>query len=435
MSKQAPTGRERGCIDCDGVSGFNRRNFLKAGAFGFMGLGLLDLMRVSALADEADNAKCDAVILVWLAGGPSHIDTFDPKPGQTTGGPYKPLNTSADGIQISEHLPTIARNMKHAALIRSLTSKEGSHERATYEMHTGYKPLGSIKHPSVGSMVVQQKSRRNEEIPSFISIGNRAFGAGFLGSQFAPFYIGDPNNPLRNIALSQGVDESRFLRRVNLLEYVDSNFAGQKRAEAVAEYGSYYSDAVRMMASKSRDAFDTSREKEIYQVGYGKNNFGRSLLMARRLVEAGVRFVEVTLGGWDNHNEAFEAIQRNSATLDPALGTLIEDLQARGLLKRTMVICTGEFGRTPKINAQNGRDHFPRVWSGLIAGGGLKAGYVHGSSDATGSAVKDDPVRPGDIHATMMEQLGINYTHENFTPDGRPIKLVNEGAPIKGLIA
>ncbi|MCZ7647655.1 MAG: DUF1501 domain-containing protein [Planctomycetota bacterium] len=253
-------------------------------------------MRATVLADGADNAKCDAVILVWLAGGPSHIDTFDPKPGQATGGPFKPLNTSADGIQISEHLPVIGRNMKHASLIRSLTSKEGSHERATYEMHTGYKPLGTIKHPSVGSVVVQQKTRRNEEIPSFISIGNRAYGAGFLGTQFAPFYVGDPNNPLRNIALTQGVDQSRFMRRVGLLEYVDASFSAEMRDEVVADYGSYYRDAVRMMASKSREAFDISKEDKIYQIGYGENNFGKSLLMARRLIEAGVRFVEVTLG-------------------------------------------------------------------------------------------------------------------------------------------
>ncbi len=437
MPSHPPTGIQHGLTDCDGQHGVNRRNFIKTGVFGFMGMGLMDIMKVSALAGDSEISKCDSVILVWLAGGPSHIDTFDPKPGQPTNGPFKPTKTSADGIIISEHLPTIARNMKHASLIRSFTNKEGSHDRATYHMHTGYKPLGSIKHPSIGSLLIKEKGKRNEEIPAFISIGRQSYGAGFLGTEVAPFYIGNANNPTQNLKEHASVDRKRFARRIDLLQMLDHTFVAQKRAATVKDYGSYYRDAVGMMFAESTKAFDLQQERNLPMQlqRYGDNAFGRSLLMARRLVERGVRFVEVSLGGWDTHNENFEAVQARSATLDPGLGTLIEDLNARGLLKRTLVICTGEFGRTPKINGRNGRDHYPRVWSGLIAGGGTKAGYVHGSSDAQGKAVKDDPVKPGDLHATMFELLGVNYAKENYTDQGRPIRIVDKGKPVKGLMA
>lgn len=424
-------------VDCDGQSGLTRRSFFKTGAVGFMGLSMLDLARTTVLAAPNDLAKCDSVILIWLAGGPSHIDTFDPKPGQPTNGPFKPISTSAAGIQISEQLPTVARNMKHAAIIRSLTSKEGSHERATYEMHTGYKPLGSIAHPALGSLIVQQKGKRNEEIPAFVTIGgNAAFGAGFLGSQFAPFYIGDINNPARNLVFPDRVDDERFKRRIDILKGVDQEFSKQGRDPVVKEYGTYYRDAVKMMYSKSVEAFNLNDDKEaMYIKNYGDNTLGRSVLMARRLVEKGVRFVEVTMGGWDNHNQAFVALENNLGKLDPAVGNLIEDLNARGMLKRTMVICTGEFGRTPKINGNGGRDHYPRCWSGLIAGGGVKSGYVHGATDVTGAEVKDKPVGIGDLHATMCEALGIDYARENMTPQGRPIRIVDKGTPVKDLLA
>ena len=438
MARNIPTGVQHGEVDCDGKCGWNRRSFFKAGALGFLGLNLVDLLRSAVLAGPTDVARCDSVILIWLAGGPSHIDTFDPKPGQATNGPFKPINTSATGIQLCEHMPTIARNMHHASLIRSLTSKEGSHERATYEMHTGFKPLGSISHPSMGSLVVQQKGKRNEEIPAYVSIGNVSFGAGFLGSQFAPFYIGDVEHPDRNLVFASEVNEERFKHRIDILRGMDKGFSQQNRDDVVKDYGTYYRDAIRMMWSKSTEAFNINGDDEKhYRKGYGdeKSTFGKSVLMARRLVERGVRFVEVSLGGWDTHQNNFTSVESNLNKLDPAVGTLIEDLNARGLLKRTMVICTGEFGRTPKINAGDGRDHYPRCWSALVAGGGLKAGHVHGSTDATGSEVKDNPVQIGDLHATMCDALGIDFTKENVTPQGRPIRVVDKGNVIKELFA
>ncbi len=421
-------------LDCDGFDGPSRRSFLKTGVFGFMGLGMLDLMKVTALADDSAASKCDAVILVWLAGGPSHIDTWDPKPGQPSGGLFKPIQTSAEGIQICEHLPTVAKNMKHASLIRSFTNKEGSHERATYQMHTGYAPLGSIQHPSLGSLAISELKKRNAEIPAYVSIGNSAFGAGFLGTKVAPFFIGNPKTATRNLVRPKNVTEKRFQERMKLLGQFDQSFTDEQRGAATKSDQLFYRDAVEMMQSTSVDAFDLSKEKEMYLEGYGKNAFGHGLLMARRLVEKGVRFVEVSMGGWDTHAENFEKVQENCETLDPALGSLIEDLNARGLLKRTMVICMGEFGRTPKINSRGGRDHYPRVWSGLVAGGGLKAGYVHGASDEQGAAVKDNPVKPGALHATMFEQLGVNYSKENYTNKGRPIRIVDKEKPIKELI-
>jgi hypothetical protein len=436
MSKTMPTETSRGVIDCDGNSGISRRTLFKAGAFSFMGLGLADLMSASVMAGQSDVAKCDAVILVWLAGGPSHIDTWDPKPGQPTGGPFKAINTSADGIQLCEHMPTIARNMKHCAVIRSMTSKEGAHDRATYEMHTGYKPLASIQHPAMGALITQQKGKRNEEIPAYVSIGgNLAFGAGFLGSQFAPYFIGDINNPARNLDLP--VSNERFLRRVDLLKGVDREFSGQNRDGEVKEFGTYYRDAVKMMYSKSREAFDIDKDsaEAPHLKTYGDNSFGKSVLLARRLVEKGVRFVEVSMGGWDTHANAFTSIEGNLNKLDPAVGSLIEDLNARGMLKRTMVIVTGEFGRTPKINANDGRDHYPKCFSAFVAGGGIKAGYAYGASDAGGHEPKDNPVTIGNLHATMFEALGIDSTKENQTPQGRPIRLVDKGAAVKELLA
>ena len=430
-----PTGISKGVVDCDGKSGLSRRSMMQAGAFGFLGMNLVDMLRSTVLAAPSDMAKCDSVILIWLAGGPSHIDTWDPKPGQATGGPLKAIDTTASGVRINEHFPTVARNMKYSALIRSMTSKEGSHERATYEMHTGYKPLASIGHPSLGSVVVQQKGKKNPEIPAYVSVGQTSFGAGFLGSQFAPFYIGDVNNPDRNLVFPPGVNDDRFKRRVDMLREVDREFSHQDRDNSVKEYAAYYRDAVKMMYSKSVEAFDLKTEPAQHIKSYGDNPFGRSVLMARRLVEKGVRFVECSMGGWDMHQKCFDAIATRGSQLDPALGSLIEDLNSRGLLKRTMVVCTGEFGRTPKINGNDGRDHYPRCFSTFLAGGGIKEGYVHGSSDEKGAEPKTNPTTIGDLHATIFEALGVDPTKENQTPQGRPIRLVDKGKAVKELLA
>ena len=436
--KPVPTGTSHGIVDCDGKSGLSRRSLMKAGAFSFLGMNLVDLLRSSAMA-AGEMAKCDSVILLWLAGGPSHIDTWDPKPGQSTNGPFKAHDTSASGIQLCEHMPTIARNMKYCSVIRSMTSKEGAHDRATYEMHTGYKPLASIAHPSLGSLVVQQKGKKTPDIPAYVSVGNQSFGAGFLGSQFAPFYIGDINKPDRNLEFPQGVDDARFKRRVDMLKEVDHEFSHQDRDNSVKEYAAYYRDAVKMMYSNSITALNIRDSKTAEKAetirAYGDNNFGRAVLTARRLVEKGVRFVECSMGGWDNHQKCYDAVELNLTTLDPALGTLIEDLNSRGLLKRTMVICTGEFGRTPKINGNDGRDHYPRCFSTFIAGGGIKQGFVYGKSDASGSEPKENPVTIGDLHATIFEALGVDYTKENQTQQGRPIRVVDKGKAIKDLFA
>lgn len=422
----------KACRDCDGRDGLSRRSFLRAGALSFMGLGLLDLLKVTAYAA---GGSCDSVILVWLAGGPSHIDTFDPKPGQPTGGDFKAIGTAADGIQLCEHFPKLAKQMKLASLVRSLTNKEGSHERATYQMHTGYAPLGSIKHPSLGSLVIKEKGKINEDIPAYVSIGRQAFGAGFLGTEVAPFLIGDPNTATQNIYHSRDVPEERFKKRVGLLNALDASFAGSHKESAeVADYGFQFQEAVKMMRSRSKDAFDYKKE-EAKLKDYGASEFGKSMLIAKRLVEQGVRFVEVSLGGWDTHQDNFKRLPDLCGNLDKGLATLIEDLNASGKLARTLVLCLGEFGRTPKINGQGGRDHYPRVWSAFLAGGGVKGGYVHGASDAEGGAPKDKPVAPGDLHATMFELLGVNHAKEHFTDQGRPIRIVDKGKAIKELMA
>jgi hypothetical protein len=283
--------------------------------------------------------------------------------------------------------------------------------------------------------VIKTKGRKNEEIPGYVSIGGTSFGAGFLGAQVAPFYIGDPNNPTRNLAFDREVTEGRFRSRVELLKNLDMGFAAEKRGDVIEEYAVQFREAVGMMYSKSVEAFDLKKESPEKIKKYGDNGFGKSMLIAKRLVEKGVRFVECSLGGWDTHNDVAKNVAGNCATLDPALSSLIDEMNASGQLKRTLVICTGEFGRTPKMNGTGGRDHYPRVWTAVVAGGGVKPGIVYGSSDATGTEPKDNPVRPGDLHATMFDLLGIDFTKEHQTEQGRPIKVVNEGKPIKGLIA
>lgn len=408
----------------------SRRHFLAMGAAGFLGLNLFPEV---LYAESAEGATADHCILLWLSGGPSHIDTFDPKPGQATGGPFQAISTAADGIQLSQHLPKLAKQMKHAALIRSLTSGEGSHERATYVWHTGYKPIGSIEHPTIGATIASETVRKNKDLPAYVSVGPGTLGAGYLGSAYAPYRVGDAKQPTANLEYHKGVNPGRFRRRIKLLNQLDREFARHYKGEIIEDYAQYYRDAVKMMHARTVTAFDIEKEESKTRERYGMTPFGQGCLLAKRLVEVGVRFVEVSLGGWDTHDDNFNRVQRNLGILDPAVASLIEDLKKSGRLDRTMVVCMGEFGRTPVINARAGRDHYPRVWSGLIAGGGVKGGQVIGSSSKDGGSVKDRAVKVGDLHATIFRAIGVDLKTEFTSPGGRPFKIVQKGAPVKEL--
>jgi uncharacterized protein (DUF1501 family) len=424
----------------DGVC--SRRSFLKklaVGAGGLAALGWRDALRASA---EELRKKQMACILLFMPGGPSQFETFDPKPGTPTGGPTQAIETAVPGIHIAEGWTSVAAQMKHLAVIRSMTSKEGNHERAQYTLHTGYAPSGSIKYPSLGAIAAAELGTPGFDLPHYVSIGGRdPAGSGFLGMAYAPFVVLDPTRMPANVELPRGTDAKRFARRRELLDQLEQEFAEAGAKTRVAEHRAVYEAAAQMVLSPRLKAFDLSQEKESLRDRYGRTPFGQGCLLARRLVEAGVTFVEVQTGGipgignWDTHDNNFERTKTLTATTDPAFGTLIADLHERGLLERTVVMWMGEFGRTPNINARNGRDHYPRAFSVVLAGGGIRGGVAYGKTDAQGRSVVENPVTVQDLFCTVCTALGIDPTKEYLSSVGRPVKIVDGGKPIRELLS
>ncbi len=415
------------CYDCPEHRRFTRRQLL-GGAIGAGAGSFLGLLRPEILfAQPSGKRKADSVILLWMGGGMSHIDTLDPKPGVATGGPFEAIATSAKDIRISEKLPLLAKDFNDISLIRSLTSKEGSHERATYLMHTGYMPLSSFQHSTLGSVTWRSLGAKNPDLPAYITIGRETWPAGFLGSSFAPFQIENPDRPAQNLEYHRSVDDKHFQSRLKLLNEFDKKFAAEHRgADVIEAYANHYKAAYKLMKSKSVAAFDLSGEAQAIRERYGLTFFGQGCLLSRRLVQAGVRFVEVSFGGWDTHQDNFERVTELSAALDQGVSALLSDLRRLDMLDRTLVLLCSEFGRTPTINGNQGRDHWPRAWSALLAGGGIVGGKVIGSTDATGSEPAERPVQIGELHATVCKSLGIDPTAQNYAPDGRPIRVVQD---------
>jgi hypothetical protein len=371
-----------------------------------------------------------------MDGGPSHKDTFDMKPGTKDAGDFQPISTSVPGIQVSEHFPKFAQLMQHAALLRGMSTGEGAHERARVYLHTGYKPgIGGLSYPSVGALVAAELGRTDAALPNFVSVGNRSYGAGFLGAHYQPVNVTDPARGVEN--LKPRVDGPEFSDRVGLLEEMEAAFTKNYQAPAGGDHLTTYRRAVQLMQSREAKAFDLEQEPASARKAYGGTKFGDGCLLARRLVEVGVSFIEVTSNGWDTHQDNFDRVKRLSAEVDPALSALVSDLKERGLLDDTLVVWMGEFGRTPKINsrgAKPGRDHYPRAWSSVLAGGGIKGGQAVGKTDAEGATVMDRPIPATDFLATVCKALGINYAKQNQTPIGRPIRIVDKGAePVKEL--
>jgi hypothetical protein len=417
-----------------------RRDFVKLSAAGttFTSLsGWFDILaaRASASAPARRHKSC---ILLWMDGGPSHKDTFDLKPGTKDAGEFKPIQTSVPGIEISEHFPKLALQMHQAAILRGMSTGEGAHGRAKYYLHTGYKEgVGGLNYPSLGSIASAELGQRDFPLPNFVSVGNRSYGAGFLGARHQPLVVNDPSRGVEN--LKALVSETQFDNRVGLLEEMEKGFFRAYKADAGSDHQTTYHRAVRMMKSKEAKAFDLSQEPAVMRSAYGDNRFGQGCLLARRLVETGVPFVEVVLGGWDTHQNNFERVRDLSRQVDPAISTLATDLKDRGLLDSTLVIWMGDFGRTPRINARGpkpGRDHYPRAWSSVLLGGGIKGGQVIGKTDREGAVVEQRPISVIDFMATVCNVLGIDYNKQNNSPIGRPIRLVDKGAnPIKELLA
>ena len=395
------------------------------------------LAQQAALAAEK-GTRSKACILLWMSGGPSHLDTFDLKPGTPEGGEFRPITTSVPGVQISEHFPKLADLMQDAAIIRSMSTGEADHGRAGILMHTGRPPTtGGLKHPNLGAIVSAELGRPGFLLPNFVVCGqgNRVepSSSGFLGPQHRGLVISDPAKGLDD--LKPTVASTEFDTRLELLSRLEDAFRGKYRAPTAAAHQATYQRAIDLMRSDQAKAFDLSLEPSASRSKYGTTPFGDGCLLARRLVEAGVSFVEVILPGWDTHQKNFPEVRRLSQIVDPAMSTLVEDLRERSLLDSTLVIWMGEFGRTPRIN-NGGRDHYARAWSTVLAGGGIPGGQVIGRTDDAAATVLDRPISVADFLATICQILGID-TNKTFEqgPSGRPIRIVAEGAePIKELV-
>ncbi len=434
-------------MKCSGNS-IGRRSFLTVGAIGSLGLTLADLFRMEKAQADLKNydfipAKAQSVIHVFLPGGMAHQESFDPKP-------FSPIEYRGEmgsiktktGEVVSETIPKLASISDKIAIIRSLTHGEAAHERGTHNMFTGYKPNPALIFPSFGSIVSHQYGPRNN-LPPYVCVPNQPnefAGSGYLSSSFGPFSLGaDPaagGFKVRDLNLPGNVDETRFARRRSALEAVNYYFAQRDKSDAVGALNTFYDRAYSLISSpKAREAFDIEKEDPKLRDAYGRNEAGQRLLMARRLVEAGVRMVSLTFGGWDMHNSITPGMRNQMPPLDNALTVLINDLEQRGLLSSTLIMVSSEFGRTPKINGTAGRDHWPKVFSVMVAGGGVKGGQIYGSSDATATEPESDPVSPADLATTMYYLMGIIADKEIMAPGDRPIEIVDGGNVVKDLIA
>ncbi len=414
---------------------FSRRSFLRTMGAGAVGAGMLGWKDLVTLNADELRKKGMACILLFMRGGPSQLETFDPKPGSKSGGPTKAISTAVDGIQIAEHWPNVAKQMKDLAIIRSMTNREGQHQRAVYQLHTCDIPAGGIKHPGFGSIVASEIAPDGFDLPHFVSIGNRfnTLSASFLGMSFAPFVVQNPTQMPNNVELPRSVKSQSLDRRLALMKELEEDFAKSGARDLVDSHRELYKSAAKMVKSERLKAFDLSQEKASVRAKYGQSSFGQGCLLARRLVERGVTFVEVDSNGWDTHQDNFTRVKSLSSQVDSAMATLIADLKERGMLERTLVIWMGEFGRTPRINARTGRDHFPRAFNVALAGGGVKGGQVIGSTSANGTTVKERPVSVVDLFSSFCKSLKINPAKENLSQEGRPLKIVDGGAPVKEL--
>jgi Protein of unknown function (DUF1501) len=433
------TERELVQVAMSGEGIVGRRHFLRTIGLGAAGLaataaipvGFTDWMALQAGEIKKRRMAC---ILLWMGGGPSQFETFDPKPGTDHGGETRAISTAVSGISIAEGWNQTAKVMNEIALVRSMTNKEGNHQRATYQLHTGYVPSATVKHPNLGCSVAGELGESHFDLPHIVSIGGPTIGAGFLGAAMEPFVVQNPEKPPENTQPKTPTD--RFRRRLGLLDRLET--AGFERVggmDRVKDHRALYTQTARMILSSHMRAFSLEEEPEPIRTAYGRTPFGQGCLLARRLVQAGVTFVEVRSNGWDTHQQSHDKVGKLATQVDPAFATLIQDLKRHGLLDSTLIVWMGEFGRTPKINPSAGRDHFPRVFNVALAGGGVKGGRVIGTSSPDGMDVKDRPVTVPDLLASICHSLKVDANKEAMTPLGRPIKVVDGGKPVRELFA
>ena len=428
---------------------FARRSFIAGAAQTMLGIGTMPMLAQLAAASESGVAsptmpvskvggKAKAVIYLYMGGGMSHLDTFDTKPGAETQGPVESIKTSADGVLISEYFPTLAKQMHNVAVVNSMSSTQGAHAQGRYYMHTSYTQRGTIQHPDMGAWSSRLREKINPNLPSNVKVGggSSGLGAGYFESQYSALPIGDPEAGLQYSQLFQGVTQDRFASRLKKLNNMNDGFTEKFDVKQARAYASMYDEAVALMKSKDLAVFDLTKEKEEVRDRYGRGRFGQGCLLARRLVENGVRFIEVGDGGWDTHGNNFERVKEKGAVLDQALGALLADLEASGLLDSTLVVLATEFGRTPKIHTDrdNGRNHYPQAFSCLLAGGGIKGGIKYGKTDDEGRQVVEDKVSVTDFNATIATCMGISLTKKVVSPSGRPFTIADDGSVLSDLL-
>ncbi|MCB1226381.1 MAG: DUF1501 domain-containing protein [Verrucomicrobiales bacterium] len=375
------------------------------------------------------------VIYLYMAGGMSHLDTFNAQPGREEAGPVEHIKTSADGVLLSGYLPMTAQHMHHAVILNSLMSTQGAHAQGNYFMHTSYTLRSTIKHPTMGAWMTQFQGRSHPSLPGSVVVtgDSRHPGSGFFGASVAPLIVNNPAGGLQDVRVPHGLQQSDLDDRLGLAARLDQGFKAQYDYANLSAHGDVYRDALKMMKSEDLDAFDINQEPAEMHELYGDETFGQGCLLARRLVEHGVRFVEVSLGGWDTHNDNFVRVPEQCAKLDRGLASLLGDLHDRGLLDETLVVVTTEFGRTPRINQNEGRDHYPKAFSSLLAGGGVRGGQIYGKTDPGGHEVVEDKVSVPDLNATIGYALGLPLNQVLFSPSKRPFTVADKGQPLTGL--
>jgi len=430
--------------DLSTLSELSRREFVASAAKACLGVGLLPMAGsyvhtpVQALVPGTRPASARNIIFLYMAAGMSHMDTFAPNmdAAEDYRGPVKPISTSADGVFLSENLPETAKHMHNSAIIRTMMTSQGAHAQANYLMHTSYQMRGTISHPTFGSWIAKMSGPINSTIPMNVSINGNSGSSGFLESKYGPLPIGNPNAGLANSKAADYLDQTRFDGRLAMAQKMNASFLDTYDQKQVRAYTDLYNDAIKLMRSEDLKAFDVASESDAMKDLYGRSAFGQGCLLARRMVENNVRYVEVTRGGWDTHSNNFEAVANNCADLDKGLSALLFDLEMRGLLESTMVVLVSEFGRTPRINGGNGRDHWPYGFSAFLAGGGVKGGSVYGKMDPVGRNPVDGKfVDPASLNATIGYAMGLPLNDVQYSPSGRPFKVAHDGEPLMDVLS
>jgi len=424
-------------------SPFGRRQFVAGAAKSFLGVTALSQLGDKAFAIAGENTSplkqvptARNVIYLYMTGGMSHLDTWDPKTdNEDVMGLTKTINTKVDGIRLSENIPLLARQADKLAILRGMSSTQGAHEQGNYYMHTSYTLRSSIRHPSMGAWLQKFQDRGNPTLPGSVMIGNdsRHPGAGFFESRFAPLMINDPASGINNVRPLDWFTEERFSSRLNIAKQLDQKFAATYDVKNVRAYSDMYDGAVKMMKSEELKAFDLDAEPDALREKYGRDRFGQGCLLARRLVEHGVRHVEVSFGNWDTHNANFTRVPELCDELDNAMSTLLSDLESRGMLNETLIVLATEFGRTPEINANDGRDHHPAGFSCVLAGGGIRGGQVYGATDEKGDKVVEGSTTIPDLNATIGYALGLPLDQVLYSPTKRPFTVADKGKPLTQL--